>query len=700
MGYDEKIFKAKANIKARRLWLVFALLLTANYGTDTANGSYSISNYIIFVILCWLPFVCGDILLKMKGKDNDRYRLAFVVGYGIFYVFLLCTTTSPIAFTYILPIISLIVIFKDEKFMIYCAVANMLSLIVSIAFHIFVLGQNTALDQKNYQLQVACLLLCYIGYIMSVRHLNESDDALTNSIKSDLNRVVTTVEQVKTASNTIMDGITVVRELASENKHGSDIVVDGMNKLTGNNGQLQTHTASSQEMTTDISSQVENVAAMINDMVSLTNESGKHAQVSSEDLESLVQTAKTMSELSTEVENILTEFKNEFEMVKNETGTIDDISNQTNLLALNASIEAARAGEAGKGFAVVAEQIRTLSTETRNSSGQISEALTRLDEISGKMTASIEETLRLIQLTLEKVTKTGENVEKITKDSNKLESHIREIDTAMQEVESSNQQLVDNMEKVSDIVETMTSCIRDSDVVSRRMLSKYDESATNINNIESIIQALMHELGVGGFMGLDDIRPGMKAKLILTDVQSGNEFHCEVKAVDKNCLKLASGDLSIESSRPCILNVTVGNVMYCWKKLTITHDLVIPIETQPEILNRRKYPRMDLSNNCTIKLKGSDTTFKGKLDNISANGFAFLTKDPYFLNNKGAKITILIDNFALPEHSKLDGYVIRCSNNDGTYIVGCQMPEDNYYIQTYVDEQLRMKVNVKSCASP
>ena len=691
MGYDEKIFKAKANIKARRLWLVFAILLTANYGTDTANGSYSISNYIIFVILCWLPFVCGDILLKMKGKDNDRYRFAFVVGYGIFYVFLLCTTTSPIAFTYILPIISLIVIFKDEKFMIYCAVANMLSLIASIAFHIFVLGQNTALDQKNYQLQVACLLLCYIGYIMSVRHLNESDDALTNSIKSDLDRVVTTVEQVKTASNTIMDGITVVRELASENKHGSDLVVDGMNELTGNNGKLQNHTASSQEMTTDISAQVENVAAMINDMVSLTNESGKHAQVSSEDLESLAQTAKTMSELSTEVENILSEFKNEFEMVKNETGTIDDISNQTNLLALNASIEAARAGEAGKGFAVVAEQIRTLSTETRNSSGQISDALTRLDEISGKMTTSIEETLSLIQLTLEKVTQTGENVEKITKDSNKLGSHIREIDTAMQEVESSNQQLVDNMEKVSDIVETMTSCINDSDAVSRKMLSKYDESATNINNIEAVIQALMHELGIGGFMGLDDIRPGMKAKVILTDVKSGNEFHCEVKAVDENELKLASSGLSIESSRPCILNVTVGNVMYCWKKLTITRDLVVHIETQPEILNRRKYPRMDLSNNCTIKLKGSDTTFKGKLDNISANGFAFLTKDPYFLDNKGAQITISIDNFALPEHSKLDGYVIRCSNNDGTYIVGCQMPEDNYYIQTYVDEQLRMK---------
>ena len=660
MGYDEKIFKAKANIKARRLWLVFAILLTANYGTDTANGAYSVSNYIIFVILCWLPFVCGDILLKRKGKDNDHYRLAFVIGYGIFYVFLLCTTTSPIAFTYILPIISLIVIFKDEKFMIYCAVANMLSLIASIAFHIFVLGQNTAIDHKNFQLQIACLLLCYIGYIMSVRHLTESDAALTESIKSDLNRVVTTVEQVKTACNTIMDGITVVRELASENKHGSDVVVEGMNKLTGNN-----------------------------DMVSLTAESGKHAKVSSEDLEGLAQTAKTMSELSTEVENILTTFRDEFEMVKNETGTIDNISNQTNLLALNASIEAARAGEAGKGFAVVAEQIRTLSTETRNSSGQISEALSRLDEISGKMTSSIEETLRLIQLTLEKVMQTGENVEKITKDSHKLGSHIREIDAAMQEVEASNQQLVDNMEKVSDIVETMTSCIGASDAISRKMLSKYDESATNINNIETVIQSLMHELGVGGFMGLDDIRPGMKAKVIMTDVQTGNEFHCEVKAVGENCLKLVSGGLSVDSSRPCNLCVTVGNVMYCWKDLTITDDLVITVNTQPEILNRRKYPRMDLSNNCTIKLKGTDTTFKGTLDNISANGFAFLTKDPYFVDHKGAKVTISIEDFALADHSVLEGYVIRCSNNEGTYIVGCQMPEDNYYIQTYVNEQLR-----------
>lgn len=696
MDYNENEFKAKANIKARRIWLVFALLLSANYGTDVSQGGYPSTNYIIFLILCWVPFFAGDLLLRIRGKADDRYRYALVIGYGIFYTFLICTTDSPIAFTYILPVVSLLVLYKDQKFMGGCAIANIASVIVSVFYHLVVLGQNTATDQKNYQLQVACLLLCYIGYIMSIRHLIESDGALTDSIKADLKRVVTTVEQVKTASNTIMDGITVVRELATENKHGSDIVVDGMNKLTDNNDQLQSRTASSQEMTGDINSQVQNVASMINDMVSLTAESGKHAKTSSVDLESLVQTAGTMADLSNEVEHILDAFKAEFETVKQETGTIDSISSQTNLLALNASIEAARAGEAGKGFSVVAEQIRKLSTETKDSSGQISEALSRLDEISGKMTSSIEETLKLIQATLEKVTQTGENVNKITQDSSLLGEHIQTIDSAMKEVESSNRQLVENMEQVSSIVETMTTCISDSDETSKRMLSKYEESASNINNIENVIQELMCELGIGGFMGLDDIHAGMKAKVILPKHLERMEYHGEVRSVAENSISLILSDNpQLNGSETCKVQVTVDNVLYCWDQAQIqadtasgSHAYALQLSARPEIKNRRKYPRADVSNPCTITLKDSDTTFSGQLDNISANGFAFLIRDPFFMDHKHADVAIDIQNFALSDQSHLEGHVIRCSDDEGVYIVGCQMPEDNYAIRNYVDSLL------------
>ncbi len=116
---------------------------------------------------------------------------------------------------------------------------------------------------------------------------------------------------------------------------------------------------------------------------------------------------------------------------------------------------------------------------------------------------------------LDKIKQTSESISLITSDSTQIEDHIHIIDTAIKDVESANKQLVSNMSQVSDIVDTMTECITNSRDISSRIVSKYDESATNINTMENTIQALMCELGVGGFMGIEDIKTGMKASAIL-----------------------------------------------------------------------------------------------------------------------------------------------------------------------------------------
>lgn len=697
MTYDESLFKEKANRKARKIWLIFAVLLSANYGSDVANGLLTVPYYLVFLLLCWFPIITGEILLRVKGFATGLYKYNLVIGYGIFYTYLISTTASPIAFTYILPVTSLLVIYKNKRFMVTCGIVNSIIIVGSAAYRIF-LGFNSATNMKDYQLELACIILCYICYVMSIKHLNESDGAMADSIRADLHRVVTTVEQVKLACNTIMDGINVVQELASENTHGASIVVQTLHKLQNHNINLQDTTTSSNEMTSDIHAQVNHVAEMIEQMVALTATCCEHAQVSSTDLENLITTTNTMAELSGNIERTLQEFKDDFSMVKKETGTIENISNQTNLLALNASIEAARAGEAGKGFAVVADQIRTLSNETKTSSGQIWQALQHLEETSDRMTASMEETLQLIQLTLDKVTLAGNNITKISADATQLGENIQVIDQAMKDVETSNIHLVDNLEEVSHVVADMTDCIADSNEINNRMLSKYDESANNINSIETVIESLMCELGIGGFMGTEDIQPGMKLSITTENSQT---YHGELISKENNTFVVSLPDApSFVDDTVCTLQVTVGNVLYCWNSVKIsnaekqhTDRFIIIIESRPKINNRRKYPRLDISNPCTITILDTGATVEGTLDNLSANGFAFLVHDDFFASHKGTHLSIKIHDFDMPKHDYLEGHVIRCSNSDGLYIVGCQMPEDNFFIRDYVRQHLQDNQN-------
>ena len=435
-------------------------------------------------------------------------------------------------------------------------------------------------------------------------------------------------------------------------------------------------------------------------VVELIEASVKHANTSSDELEEVVDTTNKMATLSAQVETILTEFKEEFESVKVETSTIEGITSKTNLLALNASIEAARAGEAGKGFAVVADEIRELSSGTQTSSGRIMAALAHLEETSERMLASIEETIELIQVNIDKVSMANRSVTDITNDATSLGKNIKVVDDAVKEVASSNMILVDNMKQVCEVMEVMTGRIDEAELTTKTMLSKYEESAKSAIDIETVVGHLMEELGVGGFMGVHDVKEGMKVSVVLGNNGSRNkEYIGEV--VDKKeqevFITIDSQEKEIIDKKDkhtlCQLRIVVDNVLYSWDDIEINvakseekGQYRLPIRNNPKVFNRRKYPRMPLTNACTIKTKDSQKTCSGKMVNISANGFAFVVRDDFFANNKGIDVIVDINNFRILENKPLTGCIIRSSNNEGEYIVGCRMPEDNMIIKKYVSE--------------
>ena len=695
--YDESFFITKANKRGGVTWFILMIIVSVYYGIKVGTGKLDVGYFFMFFTVGWLSLIISKVLLKVKGEDNKNYKWMLGIGYLLFYSVIAWTSLDQVSYVFILPLLSILILYKDPKFIKVMMWITLFILFSSNMYKGLVKGMMDFVSSEECALEFAVVICCYVCTNMAIKHLVESDGALTASIKGNLARVVKTVEQVKVASNEVVDGVTVVRELADENKAGADEVVKDMRVLSDNNNVLNEKTVSSVDMTNVIDDQVRNVAGLMEQVVELINASVEHADTSAKDLVEVVATTNKMSELSKEVENILADFKEEFNGVKDETSTIDGITSQTNLLALNASIEAARAGEAGKGFAVVADEIRNLSNGTKESSGSILQALSRLEETSAKMMDSIAQTIELIQLNIEKVSNVNRSVTKITNDAATLGENIKIVDSAVKEVETSNKTLTDNMNQVGAVMNDMTESINKAELTTKTMLSKYESSAKSAMDIEDVVGKLMEELGVGGFMGVQDVRSGMKISISNVNgvkkeysgevvERKGNELYITVDEKDSELF-----DKKDKHTR-CNFNIVVDNVLYYWENISIRHskaaesgEYKLYIESNPQVHNRRKYPRMPIANACTIKFENDDKTYNGRMVNVSANGFAFSVCDSAFVNAKDKNIIVSVDNFDEICTNPLEGCIIRCSNNDGEYTVGCRMPEDIISIKHYVN---------------
>lgn len=696
--YDESFFRAKANKRAGITWLALIFIATIYYGIKTKNGEIARGYFIAFTVVGWVTYITGYIVSMIKGKAAKEYKWVLGICYLLFYAVIAWTALDKISYIFILPLLSILILYKDPKFIKMIMWFTLFVLISSNIYKGVAKGMMDFVASEECALQFAIVLCCFACTNMAIRHLVESDGALTGSIESELAQVVQTVEQVKDASNSIVDGVTVVRELADENKQGANNVVKDMGTLAKNNGILNDKTVSSIEMTKVIDTQVKDVSDLMEEFSKLIEKSVEHADLSADELTEVVEITNRMSALSSKIETILETFKKEFENVKQETSTIEGITSQTNLLALNASIEAARAGEAGKGFTVVADQIRSLSSGTQDSSNSIMEALSHLEATSDEMLQSITETVELIQLNIEKVSTVNKSVSDITSDATSLGDNIKVVDSAVKQVENSNETLTANMNQVGEIMQIMTESINNAEQTTKTMLSKYEASAKSATDIESVVGELMEELGIGGFMNVSDIKSGMKFRMVIEDQTNAKEEYTGevVDRKDNNVYININNRAAFDDKRrnlKCSFNAVVDNVLYCWNGIAIHNvkagekgQFKLTIDTNPQVYNRRKYPRMPLDNKCTISVDGTDITYYGHMVNISANGFAFSVNDSSFENMKGKNIVIEIDNFDVIKDKEIQGCIIRCSNDEGNYIVGCRMPEDSNEIKDYVNK--------------
>ncbi len=121
-------------------------------------------------------------------------------------------------------------------------------------------------------------------------------------------------------------------------------------------------------------------------------------------------------------------------------GVIDGIAFQTNILALNAAVEAARAGEQGRGFAVVAGEVRTLAQRSaqaaREIKGLIGESVDKVDA-GNRLVDDAGSTMQEIVLQVKQVT---DLINEITSSTLEESSGIGQVSQAVTDLDQMTQQ--------------------------------------------------------------------------------------------------------------------------------------------------------------------------------------------------------------------------------------------------------------------
>ncbi|PKF62306.1 methyl-accepting chemotaxis protein [Psychromonas sp. psych-6C06] len=245
-----------------------------------------------------------------------------------------------------------------------------------------------------------------------VKRLGEGFNSFISKIHSIVGDVANTSIEVRQASSTIYQDANQSKVVAQAQRDIATQVATAINEMGSTIAEIASNASHASQVTNQSSDQASEAQSIVD-----------------QSTQSILAMAKNMDSVSTNISSLAQKSS----AISSVIDVIRGISEQTNLLALNAAIEAARAGEQGRGFAVVADEVRSLAKRTSDSTDEINQMITQLQNESQLAVESVADTKKSAEVGVQSAQKTDQALNEIVQNIQQISDLNTQVATATEE---------------------------------------------------------------------------------------------------------------------------------------------------------------------------------------------------------------------------------------------------------------------------